>query len=117
MLLQEHKGETDARLEQLSLSVQEGINSSGESLMHSLAPVAGLVVAQQSTADLKLHCSLKLLLIEWWNHVSFDYLFVSFGWNHIWGHVMHMQAKDGKDVGTKVSYIEIQQFISVLSVS
>jgi len=26
--------------------------------------VAGLVVAQQSTADLKLHCPLKLLLIE-----------------------------------------------------
>jgi len=64
--------------EQPSLTVQEGINSSGESLMHSLAPVAGLVVAQQSTADLKLHCPLKLLLIEWWSRVSFDYLFCFF---------------------------------------
>lgn len=50
--------------EQPSLTVQEGINSSGESLMHSLAPVAGLVVAQQDTVHLKSLCPLTLLLAE-----------------------------------------------------
>lgn len=70
MLLQEHKGETDAWIEQPSSTTEERINSLGESLLQSLAPVAGPVVEQQS--PFKMALPSHITPCECWNPVGFD---------------------------------------------